>query len=570
MSHEAAAPAAKDTSSDGLSGSSVLMIAFFVAVAGLAVWGFTNFTGDRAKSLTIGKRVVLGFGAALAITVGVGLFAYTRVEQIDEYSAYVVKESLPAVSIAGRTEAIINVNYARVLEHVLADTKEGKAQADAKIAKNNDDISALLKEYEGLPNKSEEDRKLLAEVETVRAEVATCRNQVLALSREGKQGEAQALVEGRLEPAFNRYKEAAKALLVCNTKEGEKSGQSVVATVSATKTGVMIALALAVMVGVGLSVLITRGVSRVLTRIADSLSAGAEQTTSAATQVSASSQASAQGASEQAAALEETTSALSEMASMTKKNADTAQQAASLATDAKQSADQGNQAMQKMASAIGEIEKSAPDTARIIKVIDEIAFQTNLLALNAAVEAARAGEAGKGFAVVAEEVRNLAQRSAEAAKNTSALIEGSVNSAKNGVTITGEVARMLQEITEAATKVNALVGEISAASQEQTRGIEQVNKAVSDMDKVTQASAAGAEESASAAEELASQAESMQQAVLELAALVNGAANAVQMHGAYHESPVAGNPAPFAVAAENKVRHAISPNVHESANRKAA
>jgi signal transduction histidine kinase len=285
-------------------------------------------------------------------------------------------------------------------------------------------------------------------------------------------------------------------------------------------------------VGMAIGVLFARSVSRALGRIIVQLTEGAGQVASASSQVSSASQSLAEGATEQAAGLQETSSSLEEMSSMTKQNAGNAQQANVLAAEAKKAAAVGASSMSQMNAAIQEIQKSADETAKIIKVIDEIAFQTNLLALNAAVEAARAGEAGKGFAVVAEEVRNLAMRSAEAAKDTAGRIEESVKNSKNGVDIAGEVGKVLEAIVQSVGKTTDLVSEIAAASQEQAQGIDQVNTTVSQMDKVTQQNAANAEESASASEELSAQAESMKEIVGQLVAMVEGAGSQTTRSGA--------------------------------------
>jgi methyl-accepting chemotaxis protein len=282
---------------------------------------------------------------------------------------------------------------------------------------------------------------------------------------------------------------------------------------------------LAVLLGVVLVLWFDRSVTRPVARIAAAIWSGAEQTATAANQVSEVSQALAQDSSTQAATLEQTTAAMEEISSHTDRTVDNTKRTRTLVSTARAGAEHGSEVVCRMRDAIAEIKSAADETGKIIGTIDEIAFQTNLLALNAAVEAARAGESGKGFAVVAEEVRNLAQRSAEAARNTAAIIQQSIERTERGVAIAADVSKALAGIESDSRQIDELVAEVASASQEQAVSLGETRHAVEQIDQLVQSSAASAEECASAAEELSAQAAELRASIRELQHITTGSAD---------------------------------------------
>lgn len=235
----------------------------------------------------------------------------------------------------------------------------------------------------------------------------------------------------------------------------------------------------------------------------------AAQLESSASQISDASQSLSQGATESSASLEEISASMAEIDSQTRVNADNAALANSIAAKTRDSAEKGNEKMAQMMRAMEEIKDSSKGIAKIIKVIDEIAFQTNLLSLNAAVEAARAGRHGKGFAVVAEEVRSLATRSAKAAKETSDMIAKSLNNVDSGYSIAKGTENALEDIVQSSIMVADLVGEISAASVDQAAKISHINIGLRQIDDVTQLNSANSEETAAASIDLTGQAKEL-------------------------------------------------------------
>jgi len=208
----------------------------------------------------------------------------------------------------------------------------------------------------------------------------------------------------------------------------------------------------------------------------------------------------------QAATIEETSAAMTQLAGTVRSNAEKAEDARLVAAEVSRTAEEGGVVMQQANEAMERITQSSARISNIIGLIDDIAFQTNLLALNASVEAARAGEAGKGFAVVAVEVRRLAQSAAQASSEVKALIEASGGEVKGGTRLVAEAAGKLEKMLAAAQRSSALMAEVATESHHQAASIEQVNTAVRQLDEMTQHNAALVEEINAAIEQTEAQA----------------------------------------------------------------
>jgi len=193
-------------------------------------------------------------------------------------------------------------------------------------------------------------------------------------------------------------------------------------------------------------------------------------------------------ATKQAAATEEASASIEQVAATIRQMSNNTMQTEQIALKAVTQAKDGCVAVKDSVKAMRQI-------AENIQIVEEIAAETRMLSLNATIEAAKAQEYGKGFAVVASEVRSLADRSRVLAQDIFKLVKDGVEKA--------EYARnMIDLLAPDIQKTAQLIQEISVASQEQSSGVQQISIAIHQIDQVSQQNAAMAEELAAMAEEL--------------------------------------------------------------------
>ena len=225
--------------------------------------------------------------------------------------------------------------------------------------------------------------------------------------------------------------------------------------------------------------------------------------------ISQSSQALAEGATDQASAIQQLDATVTSVANMATESARETQQAYDDIQKTVSDAEQEKEKMKELTDEMRRIYEISSEIGNIIVTIENIASQTNLLSLNASIEAARAGEAEKGFAVVADQIGKLAADSANSAAETKELISKTVQEIEKGNAVTETVSQSFDRVIASMNTFADVAHQINETAVNQASALEQVNQGIDQLSAAVQNTASSSEESAAISEQLSAKAEEL-------------------------------------------------------------
>jgi methyl-accepting chemotaxis protein len=484
--------------------------------------------------MTIGKKIVGGFGLSLAALVVVGALAYRSAETLEEAGAFVIDSNR---SVA-RTHEVL-----ATLEQVLSLLKDaetgqrgflltGEASYLQPYEAARQNIAAALAHLRELTRDNAAQQQRLNDLEPrVRDKLKELQKTIELRQKEKgldaalevvRSGEGKALMD-EARNIIGAMRDEENAQLQRRDADAEHWNTLAGTSARATRYTIAAATLLAILFMVPAGLFIARSITNPIRE-------GIAQLTSSAAEILAGTTQQAAGAQEQAAAVSQTIATVNEVAQTSEQSARQAKGVGEAVEHTLEIGRSGRQVVEESIAALASVREQVEGTAgnilalaeqaqaigEIIATVADIAEQTNLLALNAAIEASRAGEHGRGFAVVAGEVKALADQSKKATAQVRQIL-GEVQRATNtavvsteevtkGVAAAGKVADQagatIRTLAETLGQAARAAAQITASAGQQATGMAQIHQAMKNIDQVAQQNLAAMRQAEQAAQNL--------------------------------------------------------------------
>lgn len=213
-----------------------------------------------------------------------------------------------------------------------------------------------------------------------------------------------------------------------------------------------------------------------------------ESMNAAAAEILASTQQQAAGTKEQAATIQQINATMEEVRQAGLKITERARQVADAAEAGASTAVKGLNTVQETNNTMEAIRRQVEDVAEnivalsektqaiseIIVTVNDIAERSNLLALNAAIEAADAGEQGNRFSVVANEIKNLADQAKESTVQVRTILVDIQKRINSSVLLTEEAVKRTDTGKQQTDTSEQMIRRLAEAAQESVQAFQQI------------------------------------------------------------------------------------------------
>lgn len=505
------------------------------------------------RDLKVRNKLLVVFGFVLLLNLGTYVVNFFEFKHLKDDLHIIVDDRYVMVNKLDDVKADVLMIAETLRNMLLVDDQK---QIDAYMNRVREVQAAVgdrLKYLEGVI-KSEEGKKLFAELKAAREEYIKEREKQFNFLKEGKKKEAKELLLGPVASAQQKYLDAIERNVQFQEKmmqetvketDSEYRKSIIIMVVSGIISLIIIILSIIILTKgisspivkcasvagsmaegdltkkldieasqipkdeVGTLLTATSNMSEKLRAMLSELKITSDTLASASQQLSASSEQMSRGVLEQSGRSSQIATSSTEMSQTVIDIAKNASSIASSAVETAKTAKTGEEIVDKAVQEVKAIAQTVSESAGlmtslgdkskqigdIVNVIKDIADQTNLLALNAAIEAARAGEQGRGFAVVADEVRKLAEKTSKATSEIASMI-GAIQS---------EVQKAVSSMNEGTKRVEIGVEYSSNAG----KALREIVKSVDNLQSMVQQIASATEEMSSVSEQISSDIETI-------------------------------------------------------------